>query len=46
MIADSPIAPTAAPKTTVAPGAPARLALPSRSSPTIEATVAAARWPV
>src|SRR4051794_23983495 len=40
------VAPSAAPSTTAAPGAPLRRAEPERSSATIVATVTAAIWPV
>src|SRR5215213_6608406 len=46
MTDERPTAPTAAPNTTAAPGAPARAAEPRRSWPTMDATVAAARYPV
>ena len=46
MSADSRLAPTAAPRTTAAPGAPLSAEVPAISSAAIEATVAAAMWPV
>ena len=46
MSADSSTAPSAAPSTTVAPGAPASVCDPSRSLATIVATVTAAMCPV
>src|SRR4051794_2282768 len=46
MSADSRTEPRAAPRTTVAPGAPASACVPSISLATIVATVTAAIWPV